>query len=220
MKEQIKKTAVLILATTSIAASTQAAIIADGGFDIDNDIAFPVEATPLTPTVGVWLWDNNETAPLTAVNVTYADGRFAVGRAKDYGAIYQTTSETITLDQTYNLTANVFNTYNRDRTNAEVVGRLYYMDGTTRTFITGAEASYSGSAQTEYAVPSTMTFDYVGAGAAVGKALGVEFSWEGPTTNNGSWIGVDNVSITTVPEPSSAALLGLGGLALILRRRK
>ena len=32
---------------------------------------------------------------------------------------------------------------------------------------------------------------------------------------------IDNVVITaTVPEPSSAALLGLGGLALILRRRK
>ena len=29
-----------------------------------------------------------------------------------------------------------------------------------------------------------------------------------------------NLTITTVPEPSSAALLGLGGLALILRRRK
>ena len=31
---------------------------------------------------------------------------------------------------------------------------------------------------------------------------------------------IDNVSVNEVPEPSSAALLGLGGLALILRRRK
>jgi|TARA_B110000908_G_scaffold76839_1_gene92478 hypothetical protein len=30
----------------------------------------------------------------------------------------------------------------------------------------------------------------------------------------------DNISVTSVPEPSSTALLGLGGLALILRRRK
>jgi len=35
--------------------------------------------------------------------------------------------------------------------------------------------------------------------------------------NRGSLAGVQ---FTTVPEPSSAALLGLGGLALILRRRK
>jgi hypothetical protein len=32
--------------------------------------------------------------------------------------------------------------------------------------------------------------------------------------------GFDEVAFSTVPEPSSAALLGLGGLALILRRRK
>lgn len=31
---------------------------------------------------------------------------------------------------------------------------------------------------------------------------------------------IDDVTVTVVPEPSSAALLGLGGLALILRRRK
>ena len=31
---------------------------------------------------------------------------------------------------------------------------------------------------------------------------------------------IDDIALTTVPEPSSAALLGLGGLALILRRRK
>ena len=38
---------------------------------------------------------------------------------------------------------------------------------------------------------------------------------------NNNWIAVDDVSyIVAVPEPSSTALLGLGGLALILRRRK
>lgn len=33
-------------------------------------------------------------------------------------------------------------------------------------------------------------------------------------------IGVDNLSISQIPEPSSAGLLGLAGLALIFRRRK
>ncbi len=40
----------------------------------------------------------------------------------------------------------------------------------------------------------------------------------GSTVNSSS--AIDNVELTVVPEPSSAALLGLGGLALILRRRK
>jgi hypothetical protein len=34
------------------------------------------------------------------------------------------------------------------------------------------------------------------------------------------FFAVDNIQLTAVPEPSSTALLGLGGLALILRRRK
>ena len=38
---------------------------------------------------------------------------------------------------------------------------------------------------------------------------------------SGDWVIVDAIAIqAVVPEPSSAALLGLGGLALILRRRK
>ena len=38
--------------------------------------------------------------------------------------------------------------------------------------------------------------------------------------NNQSTIFFDNARLVEVPEPSSTALLGLGGLALILRRRK
>jgi len=40
-----------------------------------------------------------------------------------------------------------------------------------------------------------------------------------PTQNRIDYIGVAYAPVA-VPEPSSAALLGLGGLALILRRRK
>jgi hypothetical protein len=38
--------------------------------------------------------------------------------------------------------------------------------------------------------------------------------------NSGGSVYIDNVSLNLVPEPSTTALLGLGGLALILRRRK
>jgi len=41
-------------------------------------------------------------------------------------------------------------------------------------------------------------------------------------SNEGNWSQTNDVTfdVTPVPEPSSTALLGLGGLALILRRRK
>ena len=34
------------------------------------------------------------------------------------------------------------------------------------------------------------------------------------------WVGADDVRISTIPEASSVMLLGLGGAALMLRRRK
>jgi len=40
------------------------------------------------------------------------------------------------------------------------------------------------------------------------------------TVQNQNWDPAGSFTVTAVPEPSSAALLGLGGLALILRRRK
>ena len=66
---------------------------------------------------------------------------------------------------------------------------------------------------------------------SVGNSLQLRFETWDPTLNAGaeglatatnSFIAIDDVflEVTAVPEPSSAALLGLGGLALILRRRK
>ncbi|WP_240610614.1 PEP-CTERM sorting domain-containing protein [Rubritalea profundi] len=44
--------------------------------------------------------------------------------------------------------------------------------------------------------------------------------WQAGPNSSGTSAYIDDISLTQVPEPSSAALLGLGGLALILRRRK
>ena len=61
--------------------------------------------------------------------------------------------------------------------------------------------------------------------AAVGQVLGIELYNSsnvegGASLTTGSWIGVDNVSLTTVPEPSMIALLSLGGLAFTVFRRR
>ncbi len=55
---------------------------------------------------------------------------------------------------------------------------------------------------------------------AAGTSTNLKFTFE--SQDSGGLAGLDNIRITAapVPEPSSAALLGLGGLALILRRRK
>lgn len=50
---------------------------------------------------------------------------------------------------------------------------------------------------------------------AIGKKLGIELY--NPLLIIPSWIGIDNVRF--VPEPTTIALLGLGGLALLRKRR-
>ena len=53
------------------------------------------------------------------------------------------------------------------------------------------------------------------AGGTPGSALTLEVG-----SADGRGLYIDNINLTLVPEPTTTALLGLGGLALILRRRK
>lgn len=63
----------------------------------------------------------------------------------------------------------------------------------------------------------TGTLPYVGDGTGVVR---LRIGPDGPL-NSGNFEGeIDNISVDSVPEPTTTALLGLGGLALILRRRK
>ncbi|BDS07107.1 hypothetical protein NT6N_21470 [Oceaniferula spumae] len=58
-------------------------------------------------------------------------------------------------------------------------------------------------------------------GADLGGNIDDPANWTGLYLRSGSTSNqYDNIVITAVPEPSSTALLGLGGLALILRRRR
>jgi hypothetical protein len=61
---------------------------------------------------------------------------------------------------------------------------------------------------------SFVTLDFVANSTTSNLNLGVS------TSTPGTGISIDGIAITVVPEPSSTALLGLGGLALMLRRRR
>ena len=59
-------------------------------------------------------------------------------------------------------------------------------------------------------------------GAAVGTQIWLRISESDSGTSSGQPHQgfIENLSVTAVPEPSSTALLGLGGLALVLRRKR
>jgi hypothetical protein len=75
-------------------------------------------------------------------------------------------------------------------------------------------ASYTGTGHI-----FNWTFDasaFSGAGVLEGEQLNIRIA----SVTNTTYIDDVSLSFDTVPEPSTTALLGLGGLALILRRRK
>ena len=66
----------------------------------------------------------------------------------------------------------------------------------------------------------TYSFTGVAPLAAAGDLLGVDFQNISADPNYYNWSEVDNVKLSSVPEPASMALIGLGGLALVALRRR
>lgn len=68
---------------------------------------------------------------------------------------------------------------------------------------------------------ATAAFTKTSNNDTIGSSLDViSFGGSAGEANRSFDGGIDEFTVTGIPEPSSAALLGLGGLALILRRRK
>jgi hypothetical protein len=90
------------------------------------------------------------------------------------------------------------------------------LSGATSTAVTSFVGGTSGT--------FSQTYDISGFGgggfsiADVSNVLAV-FTVNAAAAGDGA-ISIDNFNMTAVPEPSSTALLGLGGLALALRRRR
>ncbi|NWK55865.1 PEP-CTERM sorting domain-containing protein [Verrucomicrobiaceae bacterium N1E253] len=57
-------------------------------------------------------------------------------------------------------------------------------------------------------------------GAETVTQYGVWFTDDSNGAGGTQWTKVDNFTVTSVPEPSSAVLLGIGGLSLVMRRRR
>ena len=124
---------------------------------------------------------------------------------------YQTVGEVIQLGTTYTLTVDVGTTGFATSTGTF---RLYG-DAGFATAIGGAESAVAVTTNATWITDQSVSFTATAAEA--GQLLGVSFGTTGGVQNE--W---DNLRLTAVavPEPTTTALLGLGGLALILRRRR
>ncbi|MFC4993400.1 PEP-CTERM sorting domain-containing protein [Rubritalea tangerina] len=83
--------------------------------------------------------------------------------------------------------------------------------------------TFSGDTET-FDATSTLTFTFTGGSIRTALSGGGDRGGPLNTLSSGStnWSGTTDMAIriTAVPEPTTSALLGLGGVALLLRRRK
>lgn len=149
-------------------------------------------------------WGNNETL-VDAGNSTAA------------WMVEQITSSTLTANTTYEFSVDTGNNTSSGGSTGQWTATIGTWDGATFTQI--ATQSWTGIKSTDsftQGTEETRTFQFSTGAASLSDAVAVRLSVDGGS----GWMAMDNVSITVIPEPSAAALLGLGGFALILHRRK
>ena len=96
-------------------------------------------------------------------------------------------------------------------TTGDVTGETGWLSSATPTGGNTADTLWAG---TSFGTGGTHTYE---SNVFTANQDGIALTFTRAGVNRGSVAGI---VIVSVPEPSSAALLGLGGLALILRRRK
>lgn len=206
-----KTTYILTAASFLVAASASATTTLIGGSTNNGDFESPDVASPTnftTNTITNWSnWSEIDTAD-NDTGVYDSPGNTQTAYIQPGGAIVNMTSHTIALGDTFD--------YGFD----DVIGgrgdatmQLVWNNGGTLQAITGTDlVGNLNTNNTTYSDSYTVQAGDAWIGSTVGVGL----------LTSASYPEVDNItlSVTAVPEPSSAALLGLGGLALILRRRK
>jgi hypothetical protein len=210
--------ATCLLALGSSISSSHAAIIVNYGFETD--------ATPTT------VLTNTSSSTVTGVGFQQfarsTSGNF-FGRGVDTTATTDYISFTITADTgfTLDLTQLDFDYYVQQEGNDTPGGTFEFQARSSADgFASDIVGTYSLNPAVVTAPYQDATFNL--SGGSYDGLSSIEFRFYA-TSKDGDEefndiVRWDNIDVTgdvaAVPEPSSAALLGLGGLALILRRRK
>lgn len=156
-------------------------------------------------------WSSDTVAADSGVETGYGptDGDWTAFMMGGDPSTWQLTDHTIAAGEIYELSLDAHVTW----LGVDFQMDLYYDDaGTrvqaaTRTVTLGDDmAAYS------------LTFNADDVAASIGNKIGIELN--NVTATEGSWLGMDNVSLTVVPEPMTIALLSAGALGLVRRRKR
>ena len=234
----MKKTILTSFATCAIlATSASAANIATGG-DIGNTTVASGNYWQAGAFVGAMTTNINTGVTLTITNAQYqtiiqqnssgtstwnidggtVDGSGASGNGAGFYLGNEAGSTGVINMNSGTFNGSGFTTFIFGRNGG--VGILNLSGGTVTI---GSAPTIGGSDRLNFTTGSTGSFDATGWTQTDYETLWTNGNLTvdgGQTGNFSDNFQVSGATLTVVPEPSSAALLGLGGLALILRRRK
>jgi len=209
----------IVLATFAISGTTQAAItVVNGDFEAQT-VANDSWGGSGIDTITGWTYTGVITGnvdiiadgePIASANTGKSAGDqyvvFNEGGSATGGTLFQTISG-LTTGQLYEVSFDVIEMFNGNGNVARVTGD-FSSSSVSLGSLAGEDLTIGDGGAT-----STFTFTAT-------EATGVLTFTDTSDGTTGIDTGLDNISIVAVPEPSSAALLGLGGLAFMLRRRK
>lgn len=232
----MKKTLITSLTACTLIGigSSHAAIVASDNFATDGALAGQTGGTGWS---GAWTGGNFTVATGNALGT----GANTTTRLINGGAITVGTTDTLTIS--FDLLMNNTQTGRGSGIQLTNAGGFSYTIGKRanggyglHSGLTTGGTTYTtfGSAPINQNITTVITYDgvntsfvlsdnnetltaYTVAGQVSLDGIGIQNTHGGTVDNGISGLSVD---IVAVPEPSSAALLGLGGVALILRRRK
>ena len=197
-------------AVAQVAASLIPIPLVNSGFE-DGPPPSPTDPIPGWPDVGT---TNSAGVEFGSAHSGDYSASLLSGTATSERGIYQMTDYTIQEDDVFTL--RFWSTITWE--NGEITAVLFYGNGNADNpaYEIGSETNvppgdwWSGT-WTEFELTVTATPE------SVGQKLGVQFLNTG--TPDGSWVALDDVTLSVVPEPATIALLGLGILFVLHKRR-
>ncbi len=189
----------------------QAGVIMTDGFDADTLEANGWDTTTSNWNISTGSWGNPG-------HYIWGGGGTAGQEDIDSGRLVKDTGYVIQAGDTFTVTFDMKSLADADFGGSLLVG-LGYVDGTGEQILGAVEYLDTeipyGWNNAQGTLTVTATAGAVGNNLYIGIGAGPN-AWNGTSAQR---IGVDNVVIEQIPEPATLALLGLGGLLSLKRRR-